>query len=754
MSTGPFDPVTFEVIWHRLLDITEEMGIKYMRTSGSPILVGGYDASTGIALPDGQIVAIGPYITTQGTVLALIARAVLERCARNPGIGPGDMFICSDPYLGATHQSDVATVAPVFHEGALRAWVGASGHWLDVGGPEPGSFNVNAYSVFDEGLRLPPTRIVEAGRVREDLVALIMNHVRDPLSELDLRGQIVADTAGAERLAALYEQYGVAVVEGVMREAIAHVERRLRARLRELPDGVWREVQFLDHDGHAPTLHKIVCTVTKRGDRLRVDFTGTDPQAEGYINCTWGGVRAATLAAMFIMLAWDLPWNEGVARCLELVAPPGTVCTAVYPAPVSLATISAIIVSVTAVFGALSKMLLATPRHHAEAMANWGGTSLAPTIAGLNERGLMTVNGETSHFAAGCGARTDRDGVDTGGIIVNTTASIPSIEAVEAEYPILYLFRRQTTDSGGPGRYRGGLGAGVAVIPWDAAGPLESAFGGTGAEVPNAYGLAGGLPGAAAKYVRHTGTSVPRRLAGGEAPPADVDAIDGEPRVTYLKHSRSPFPLDMVEYHCWQGGGGYGDPLERDPALVARDVSARVVSAAAADAIYGVVLVDGRVDAVATRGRRESIRRTRLARGNPAAEVLGVEGSLPIDGPETSDAAGAPPADGTETRAARGRLRYGDVLEFDFEENHVRCLACGRRLGAARDDFRQGCLLEQAPVTAAGPGRGEDYDAGRIELRLYYCPGCGRQLEAQVALRTGHPASGFRLDGPGGARLV
>ena len=737
MSTPAFDPVTFEVIWHRLLDITEEMGIKYMRTSGSPIVVGGYDASTGISLPDGQIVAIGPYITTQGTVLALIARSVLEQCMKNPGIGRGDMFMCSDPYLGATHQSDVATVAPAFHDGELTAWVGASGHWLDVGGPEPGSLNMNAYSVFDEGLRLPPFRIVEGGRVREDLVSLIMNNVRDPLSELDLRGQIVANAAGVERLDALYDHYGVPVVHGVMREAIAHVERRLRSRLRELPDGVWREVQFLDHDGHNPTLHKIVCTVTKRGDQLRIDFTGSDPQATGYINCTWGGVRAATLAAMFIMLAWDLPWNEGVAHCVELVAPPGTVCTAVYPAPVSLATISAIIVSVTAVFAALSKMLLASPRHHREAMANWGGTSLAPTFAGLNERGIMTVNGETSHFAMGCGARSFSDGVDTGGIIVNTTASIPPIETVEAEFPILYLFRRQTTDSGGAGKYRGGVGAGVAVVPWAAGGPLESAFGGTGAEVPNAYGLAGGMPGGAAKYVRYAGSSVPAQLASGKPLPADIRELDGTPNVTYLKHSRAAFPKDMIEYHCWQGGGGYGDPLERDPAMVASDVRDRIVSAPVARDIYGVILANGQADGEATRKRRESIRRERLARARPGKEVFSPVGD-----------AGAPPIEIAKAADASGRVSFGDLLDFDFKADQVRCMQCKTVLGQACGDFRLGCMVEEAPVTRAGPGRGEDYDAGRIHLRISYCPGCARQLDTQVALRSGHPPSGFRIFGP------
>jgi N-methylhydantoinase B len=646
------------------------------------------------------------------------------------------MFICSDPYLGALHQNDVATVAPSFHNGELTAWVGASGHWLDVGGPEPGSLNMNAYSVFDEGLRLPPTRIVEGGQVREDLVSLVMNNVRDPLSELDLRGQIVANGAGLERMDALYDQYGVPVVQAVMAEAIAHVERRLRARLRTLPDGVWREVQFLDHDGHSPTLHKIVCTVTKRGDRLRIDFTGTDPQASGYINCTWGGVRAATLAGIFIMLAWDLPWNEGVARCLELEVPKGTVCSAVYPAPVSLATISAIIVSVTAVFAALSKMLLASPRLHEQAMANWGGTSLAPTISGLNGRGIMTVNGETSHFAMGCGARTYADGVDTGGIIVNTTASIPPIETTEAEYPILYLFRRQTIDSGGVGKYRGGVGANVGVIPWHAGGPLESAFGGTGAEIPNAYGLAGGMPGGAAKYVRYSGTSVPARLARAEPLPADVEQLDGKPEVVYLKHSRSPFPPDMVEYHCWQGGGGYGDPLERDPTLVANDVRNRIVSNAVARDLYGVVLADGQADVPATSGRRESLRRERLARARSGKEVLSKTGE-----------SGSPPMVMGGTEGANGSVSFGDLHDFDFGADEVRCQRCKKVLGPAREDFRLGCLVEESPVTRAGPGRGEDYDAGRIHLRVSYCPGCGRQLDTEVALRQDHPPSGFRIFG-------
>jgi N-methylhydantoinase B len=724
---NPVDPVTFEVVWHRLLDCTEEMGIKYMRTSGSPILVGAYDASTGICLPDGQLVALGPYITTQAHVLPLIIRAVQDHCGENPGIGKGDLFICNDPYLGATHQPDVATVGPVVAEGRTVAWVGASGHWIDIGGPEPGGFNMNARSVFDEGLRMPPTRIVESGTVREDLVALIVNQVRDRMAELDLRGQVVANQTGEERILALCDEYGSATVELVMRGAIEHVERGLRRRLRNMPDGRWREVQFIDHDGHEGTLRQIVCTVTKQGEGLTIDFTGTADQSMGFVNCTFGGLRAAVLSAIGIVLGWDLPWNEGLAHCVELVAPPGTACTATFPAPVSMATITPIILSLNVTFAALSKMLLASGIHVEEAMANWCGTSLAPTIIGPNEHGVPTVSGETSHFAAGCGARTYADGVDTGGIIINTTASIPSIEAVESEYPVLYLMRRQMVDSGGPGRFRGGLTGEVALLPYHAGGPVSSSFAGCGSETPNAFGLAGGLPGAAARFVRFTDGGVDTMLQAAKPLPASFDELPGTAHVTSLNTSQRPFPSSAIEYHNWQGGGGYGDPTERAPDSVARDVHRGAVSVEEAQRVYGVVLSDGKVDNDATNAARQSIKAQRKASGQRAADELGAWLESPND-----------PSPGKERQV----VDYGDAVRFDFGAETVSCLACGWILGSAAGDFRRWCLVGISDVTAAGPGRGQDYRSDRVRIRAFCCPGCGRQLDVEVGVE-GAVRSGF-----------
>src|SRR5690606_5363313 len=188
-----------------------------------------------------------------------------------------------------------------------------------------------------------------------------------------------------------------------------------------------------------------------QGDRLVLDFAGSDPQVEGFANCTYGGLRAAVLSAVCIVLGHDMTWNDGVARCVQNRAPRRSIVTAEYPGAVSMSTISAIIVTLNLVLVTLSRILLTSPRHHAEAMARWCGTSLGVSMIGVNDQGLLTVAPEASHFAAGCGARSYADGVDTGGIIINTTANIPSVEATEQAYPLMYMFRRQLPDSGGAG---------------------------------------------------------------------------------------------------------------------------------------------------------------------------------------------------------------------------------------------------------------------------------------------------------------
>ena len=331
------------------------------------------------------------------------------------------------------------------------------------------------------------------------------------------------------------------------------------------------------------------------------------------INCTYAGLQAACLTATYLNLCWDIPWNRGVRDCMDIVSDVGTVNNCAYPAPCAMATISAVIVTIDAVWRCLSQMVLASENYGHEAMAVWSGTSMAPIFAGTSQHGFAFAATEMSHFGGGGGASCDRDGVDTAGIVFNTTPNMPNVEDQEAEYPVLYLFRRHLQDSGGPGKFRGGRSGELAYTIYDApTGELEGLFAGTGAEMPNGIGIAGGMPGSAISIARVVDTDIAKRIEAGSPLPDRLEEIDGKLEWLICKHIRSPILAGDVWYHSWQGGGGYGDPLLRDPARVADDLARGAISRHAAAEIYGVVLArDGSADLAATERRRGDIRAKR-----------------------------------------------------------------------------------------------------------------------------------------------
>ena len=356
-------------------------------------------------------------------------------------------------------------------------------------------------------------------------------------------------------------------------------------------------------------------------------------------------------------------------------------------------------------------------------MAVWSGTSMAPIFAGTSQHGFRFAATEMSHFGGGGGARVDADGVDTAGIVFNTTPNMPNIEDQEAEYPVLYLFRRHLPDSGGPGTFRGGRSGELAYTVHDAPDDrLEGLFAGTGAEMPNAIGIAGGLPGAAIRVARVVETDLAGRTARGEPLPARLEDIDGRLEILECKHERSPILAGEVWYHSWQAGAGYGDPLEREPARVAADVARGAVSAGAARSIYGVVLgADGAADPDATVRGRAAMRQARLLAGKapaPSDAVLAFEGA--------------------------GSHRFGEALVLALDARRITCARCDEPLGAPGDNLLPRLKELVLPVTAAGPVRGEDYDRGRFGLRLLLCPGCGAAIDAHLAFE-GAPRPSMRI---------
>jgi len=712
-------PVQFEVIWHRILQLADEMGIHYLRCSGSQTVVTGNDGATAVMLPGTELVAIGPYIATQSNVLPLIVQSTKDLCAGNPGIEEGDIFICNDPYCGAIHHADIAVVAPVFIEGELIAWLGVSGHQLDIGGMEAGGFAISAVDTHQEGLRIPPVKIVERGALREDIFRWVMNQVRDPLVGLDIKAQLAAIAVGDRGLKSLAKRYGKNELAEVMTGSIDYVERRFRERLRALPDGEWKEVQFIDHDGHTPEIYRIELTLTKKDGKLTFDYTGTSPNARGLINSTYSGLLAGVLCGTYIQLAYDLPWNRGIQNCLEIVTEEGTVNNCAYPAPCSMATISAVIVTIDTTFGAIGRLLLASEGHRDQAMSMWTGSSMGPIVAGTSQRGHPFVYTEMSHFAGGGGARLDADGVDTGGIVFNTTPNVANVEEIEEDFPLLYLFRRHLTDSGGPGKFRGGLSAELAYIAWRAPeGWLEGSFAGTGGEMPNAIGLSGGLPGAAIRLIGISDSGVHDSLERGQMPPSRLEDIPGRHIALPVKHPRRIFGRNEVWYHNWQAAAGYGDPIDRDPEAVLRDIRAQAVSREVAEHVYGVILDGYRVEEKTTRNRRQTIRVERLGGESPREMTFtSPEGARPIS---------------------------EDLL---LHHDQVLCGRCGEGIGTVDDPLKSARVI-MGPTEEAGPVRGEMYadlyGKKRFHLRRQVCPGCGTQLEVRVTME-GAPLPGWKF---------
>ncbi len=612
MQEQRLDPIRFEVLRHRLWSIGAEAASAIKNISGSPIASEAHDFNTCIMNPAGDAVVMGPYVASLAIGQGLVVKTILDKYADNPGFFPGDMFLCNDPYSGALHQNDVTLVAPVFHADKLIAWTGATIHQVDVSGSSKGSqAATGAKSIFEEAPVIPPIKIMEKGRLRRDLEEeyLIRSRTRD-LNALDLRAKISANLVMAERLGALAERYGAEMLGEVLTRIVDLTEAKLRARLSELPDGEWRHTSYIDYDGE---VYAIRLKMAKQADRLTLDFTESSRQAPAVINCTYSGLLAGVQAGVLAYLCYDIPMcPAGILRPLNIVSKKGTVVDAAWPAGAAKATTAGSFVTTTAVSACLAKLLDASETHHSKLMACWNGASGQQELFGLDQRGQPFGSTILDGMAGGAGARYDRDGIDTGGFVRSLGCAIANVETYEFRYPVLYLYRRQEADTGGPGKFRGGAGVGLAMTPHDVEEIPTCVIHGCGIEQPASAGIGGGYPGSTTQFNIRRGTSVEEQLKRGEVP-VDFNLMDGklEPKSseeTFLKKG------DVFERVAC-GGGGFGDPVERDPRMVLADVQNGLVSARCAEEIYGVLLREDlrSVDEEGTGKRRERIRKERAS---------------------------------------------------------------------------------------------------------------------------------------------
>src|SRR6266850_1117168 len=584
------DPIAFELFKNAIFSIADEMALTVMRTTYSGVLKDNMDFSTALADADGKLVAQG--LTLPGH-LGSIPTALAAVVARyGDAMEPGDVFALNDPFEGGMHLPDIFVIKPLYVDGRRVAFAATVCHHTDVGGRVPGSNASDSTEVYAEGLRIAPMKMYEAGKRNDTLFTFIEKNVRVPVKVFgDLRAQLAACHIAERQFLELVGRYGADMVKLYMEEVIDYAERLTRAAIAKLPDGVYQFEDWIDDDGiDVGKPIRLFVTLTKTGDSLSADWTGSSPQVKGAINNTLSYTKAATYCAVRSILPPGIPNNEGVFRAIEVIAPPGTIANVVLPGATAARGLTGFRM-VDCCFGALAMMV----PDQVFAASDGGNTGISIGGYTADRAPFIYVD-----FACGTwGGRPFADGLDGNSNMFANMAST-SVEITEAEHPIAILAYEFVADKAGAGKYRGGTPYRRDYRFLEAEGVLQVR---SDRRDFRPYGLYGGYPG---------------------KPSWNYLNPDGENRLLESKFTMTIQRGDVFRHEV-AGAGGWGDPLERDPAAVLKDVRNEMISLHAAADDYGVIIntQTWAVDAAATQRRRTSIR---AARGWTAVpKVLGEE---------------------------------------------------------------------------------------------------------------------------------
>jgi N-methylhydantoinase B len=574
------DPILLAVLNGRLVQIADEMDATLYRSAFNPIIAEAHDACHGLyhAQTGATLVQGTTGLPIFVGAMAFAVKAVIDKANQDRNLEAGDTYLFNDPYDGGTHLNDFRLVRPLFWDGKLFAWLASVGHWLDVGGNVPGNFNAKATESFQEGFRVPPVKLARAGVIQQDIIDILGANSRVPQSNWgDLNGQLNALDLGERRVQALLKDYGVDLIVSALDLLTARAEKLMRANIAGLPDGTYSYDDFLDNDGITDAPLRIALDLSIAGDKMRLDFSRSSPPCDGPLNIA----LSTTVACCYVALKHiftDVPANAGCLAPIEFVIPGTTLLGVSAPRPVGGYT-ETILRVIDTVFGAFAKV--APQRANGSPFA----TINALSLSGWREHGRRWVM--FCFFGGGLGGNPETDGLNHGNNPIST-ATIPPVEILESLYPVVFTQWALRPDSGGPGFNRGGLGA-IYEIEALAEGATDVSLLGERGKFPP-FGVNGGKSAALNRFIYQT-------VSGERTPPLVSKVTDI--RITGGQHVRLETP----------GGGGFGDPLTRDPVRVAGDVNLGYVTPAAARKHYGVVVDEnGAVDAVATAARRSRAR--------------------------------------------------------------------------------------------------------------------------------------------------
>jgi len=700
LTVEGIDPVTFQIIKHRLERVTDEAVEALKRVSGAPNTNEGHDLMVALYTREGELLTGGVGFLHHYLGASEATKKILERFEGD--IQKDDMFVLNDPYTAALHPPDVYIISPIFFDGELQAFSASFVHVADIGAVDPGGFAPNSTSIFHEGFQTPGMKLIEAGETRQDVLDTILNMSRDPgMVELDLRSEIAANNVAKDRLRGLMTEYGPSTVEQVGEELIRQSEKKFRKRLLELPDGRWEERQYLDSQAE-DEMFTVQLALEKEGDSLTFDFEGTSGQSEYGMNCTYIATVGGVMAPLFPLMCHDMTWNDGIIEVVDVKAPEGTIVNAERPAPISIATIGTLQMCNSLSTLAVSKLLGSHEACADRATGVWHGAHCHISIK-VGYEDATHVEALTDTFAGSGGARAFDDGVDLGGEVVNIVARWGNVERHEAVLPLCYLHRQYVADSGGPGEFRGGAGHEYAVTPVPSAEfeHFEIVTMGRGIDLPHSTGVFGGYPGANVEYALHE-----------DAAPWDAETFpptrESLPDAENVSWGVISLDDEDVFSLRFPGSGGYGDPLKRDPDRVRRDVADGNVAPETAEQVYGIN-PDG--DGEERSARRER----RLDEAEPPATAI-----------DPADVVG----DTTDTPNYLS-ADLGVVVD-EAGQPYAVCEDCDTLVGRADGNWKDGAAVLDSPLSTVGT-----YTHGPDEYRLreFLCPECGTLHDTEVSNR-------------------
>lgn len=561
MSAQTFDPATLAVMQNALRQIVNEMDLALEKAAFTPIMSEARDRANGIYhATTGEVLMQGD--TGMPIFVGVMQFAVQSALELYPDLGPDDIVILNDPYLGGTHLMDVKLVRPFFYKGERFAVLANCGHWTDIGGAVPGGFGVKATEIYQEGVRIPPVLLMRDGVMQEDLLKVLFANMRVPEERLgDLKAQIAAINVGHNRLTALLDKYGADFVKGYVNELTERAERQMRAYIETIPDGEYCFDTNIDSDGLILEPITVALDLKVEGNEMSLDFSRSSAPVKGAMN----GSLSATVSSVYVALKHifaEVPINAGAFRPVSVNAPETTFLNAQFPKAVSGSSAEVSLRVVDAVFGALAQAIPdLVPAACFGSVENF-------TISGYdpkNDKSYIMFR----FSGGGYGGQKGIDGLTNGAAPISAARTSP-IEVLEQLYPIAFNYYRIRENSGGAGEYRGGFGVDfqVELLRGEA---VSSVIGDRGIFPP--FGLHGGQPGSAATVEYVLG-----------------DEVYKPPHVT-KDEGVVMNPGDTVTI-ATPGGGGWGDPSRRQAEAIHRDLKLGLITAEQAGEDYGVKSAD------------------------------------------------------------------------------------------------------------------------------------------------------------------